>query len=81
MYMDTHIGTINSLKLFPQLKMLDNCGEAPDTITNCTKDMGDKNRLQKWTRAFGYVPVLEDIYNVSATISVSLFKHNLHVYT
>ena len=63
--------------------MLDKCGEAPDTVIMCTKDIGDKNRLQKLTRGIwvhasggGHIQMWQPL-----AISVSLFKHNLHVYT
>ena len=64
-----HVGTTNSLDSFPQLKTLDNCGEAPDTITKCTKDIGDKKRLQKWTRGIwvcasggGHIQMWQPLY-------------------
>ena len=36
------IGTSDSLKNFPNLRRLDDCGEFEETKTSCNKDTGEK---------------------------------------
>lgn len=68
-YVHFNVGTTNSLKSFPQLRALDDCGEIPETTTKCNKNTGEKTKLQKWTRGIwicasggGHIQMWQPLY-------------------